>query len=787
MVEQIKRDLMSKLDYLGLDLENINDVLYDFNSLNFNVSRLNNDKDHKVFRFIPIDKIEILLTPSLRSDSVREKYSKAEPLRNYLISDGNEESLEKYTTFLKMLQIFSIADVENVSNLQTEMEKSEPFRVRYNKEHLWHIYYSEATDRYFMLVCTKESTFAEFFYLLKKKIELSKKPKMEVPKIFVPINYINYSETYLNRDEIIDLENYLWLFTKNWPSIFEVYDKENKLSLQIIGETFVYDNVKSTYKLKLCNADESIKFYKLLKALFIMQTELKDYFSFTTKIDSKNGLEIYYDNLRITYENLTEFIKDKYDNIKIEIEEQNKSIKKVDKELNKIKKRISEKEKEYIQKQREIGAFLECKKTFMGKMKYFFKSNKMNKKIRKQVEEETLKKVDDEIVSTNKEEVDLNALNVYMEDRKFYTIEDLVVVYSMFDKGKKKNQSLNQDLRAAKATLYNYEKKVENAEIYISEIDKHKKSIFDFWKFTSKDEQLALEMGEEPEVKENKTIKKVFDFEMDFENLGIQMDRLQRRKFSKEEMDSIFIAKGKLIDILNNLRNNQMDEKQLKTALQKLREEFNNDRLYINEEMFDIFGNITDDNRKTKYIGSRSHRENEKSKYKILNVNKDIDVFDFTERLQVIRTYIEGAIPKVTADFDMTLYKVIQIPHQLNENNLEIMNINIERELEEYEDKGEGALNLLKINFKEGMPLIYYSNIMFYDNTNQTLPEGMDISTNVLVDCSKFNFKLVNTTKFRTNNYFRESNNLILPKSKDLFVYEYDVELKKEKEKKNKD
>ena len=787
MVEQIKRDLISKLDYLGLNLENINTALYDFNPLNFNVSRLNNDKDHKVFRFIPIDKIEILLTPSLRSDSVREKYSKAEPLRNYLVADGNEEALEKYTTFLKMLQVFSIADVENVSNLQTEMEKSEPFRVRYNKEHLWHIYYSEATDRYFMLVCTKESTFAEFFYLLKKKIELAKKPEMEIPKIFVPINYINYSEIYLNRDEIIDLENYLWLFTKNWPSIFEVYDKGNKLSLQIIGETFVYDTVKSTYKLKLCNSDEAIKFYKLLKALFIMQTELKDYFSFTTKIDSKNGLEIYYDNIRITYENLTEFIKNKYDDAKIEIEEQNKSIKKLDKELKKIKNRISEKEKEYIQKQREIGAFLECKKTFMGKMKYFFKSNKMNKKIRKQVEEEVLKKGESEIVSVDKEVVDLKAMNTYMEDRKFYTIEDLVVIYSMLDKGKKKYQSLNQDLRAAKATLYNYEKKVENAEIYISEIDKHKKSIFDFWKFTSKDEQLALEMGEELDSKEARTIKKVFDFEMDFENLGIQMDRLQRRKFSKEEMDSIFIAKGNLISILNNLRNNQMDEKQLKTALKKLKEEFNNDRLYINEEAFDIFGNISDDNRKTKYIGSRSHRENEKSKYKILNINKDIDVFDFTERLQAIRTYIEGAIPKVITEYDMTLYKVIQIPHQLNENNLEIMNINIEKELEEYEDKGEGALNLLKINFKEGMPLIYYSNIMFYDNTNQTLPEGMDVSTNVLVDCSKFDFKLVNTTKFRTNNYFRESNNLILPKSKDLFVYEYDVELKKDKEKKSKE
>ena len=44
----------------------------------------------------------------------------------------------------------------------------------------------------------------------------------------------------LNVNEIADLENYLWLFTKNWASVYEVYDKNNKMSLQIIGETFEY-------------------------------------------------------------------------------------------------------------------------------------------------------------------------------------------------------------------------------------------------------------------------------------------------------------------------------------------------------------------------------------------------------------------------------------------------------------------------------------------------------------------------------------------------------------------
>lgn len=777
--EQIKEDLVSKLEYLNLDLDDKNSSLYDFAPLNFNVSRLNNDKDHRVFKFIPVDEIEILLTPCLRSDPVREKYSKAEPLGKYVFNDGTEEGIERYTTFLKMLNQFSINEVESVSNLQSEMANSEPFKVRFNKEHLWHIYYSDTSDRYFMLVCTKETTFAEMFYLLKKKIELIKNPTLTVPKVFVPINYLNYSETFLSRDEIIDIENYLWLFTKNWPTIFEVYDKENKLSLQIIGETFVYENVKSTYKLKLGTLEESIKFYKLLKALFIMQTEIKDSFKFITKIDSKNGLEMYHGNIRITYDNLTDFIKSQYDIAEVEIDEQNKLIKKLDKDLNKIKQRISEKEKEYIQKQREIGAFLECKKTFMGKVKYFFKSGKMNQKIKKQVDEELLQKKEKIQTKENEDLIDAKSLKVCMEDKKFYTIEDLVVVYGVLDKGKKKYQNLNQDLKAGKATLYNYEKKVENAEIYISEIDKHKKSIFDFWKFTNKDEQLALEMGEEPEEKEEKVIKKVFDFEMDFENLGSEMDKLQRRKFSKEEIDSLFIAKSNLINVLNSLRNNQMDESQIKTSLSDLREEFKQNRLHIQDESFDIFGNISDDGRRTKYIGSRSHRENEKSKYKILNINKEIDVFDFTEKLQAIRTYIEGAIPKITSGFDITLYKIVGISDQINEKNLEIMNINIENELREYDDKGEGAFNLIKINLKEGMPLIYYTNIMFFDNTNQTLPDGMDLSTNVLVDCSKFNFKLINTTKFRTNNYFRESDNLILPKSKDIFVYEYDVELKK--------
>ena len=762
-------DLAEKLKFLGLDLENIPEYLKDFKPLNFNISRMNNDKDHRVYRYVPIDQIEILLTPCLRTDNINDKYSKAVPLGRFLNPEGEVEDIERYAKFLKILNSFSITEIENLATVQKSLEKTEPFKVKYAKDHFWQIYYSPATEQYFMMVCTKEETYAEFLYLLKKLIEFKSNKRARVsPTVFVPINYMNYSEEFLNRDEIANLENYLWLFTKNWPLVFEVYDKKGSMSLQIVGDTYVYNNVKSTYKVKLTDKDSSIKFYKLLKALFILETEVKNYFKFETKIDSKNGLELYYKETRIIYDNLADFIEKEYKIAKDDIFAQDKDCNELDEELEKVKKLVKEKEEEYLEKQKEISTYLEYRKTFFGKVKYFFKSNK---KIKKEKNEEKDQK------KTIKKSENINP--DILEEKTYYTIEDLVVIRSTKEKLERKYRTIAQDLKAQQLKLENLTSKVKNAELYIAEIDEHKKSIFEFWKFANKDEKLSLEMGNENlNKKEIKPIKKAFDYEMDFDDLGIEVDRLERIKLSKEEMDSIYIAGTELNTVINNLRSGNMNKVKIENALDELKEEFNNNRLYIDTETFDIFGNVDVDNRKIKYIGSRSHRENEKSKFRILNINKKIDVFDFTEKLLSIISYIEGAIPKITSKYDMPLYKVAPITENIEDNSFGIFNINVEEALSDFNDSGEGAVNLIKLNFKEKMPLLYYSNIIYYDNVNKTLPEGMDISSKVLIDCKKFDFKLVEKTKFRTNNYFNEQKNLILPKSKDVLVYEYDVELK---------
>ena len=60
----------------------------------------------------------------------------------------------------------------------------------------------------------------------------------------------------------------------------------------------------------------------------------------------------------------------------------------------------------------------------------------------------------------------------------------------------------------------------------------------------------------------------------------------------------------------------------------------------------------------------------------------------------------------------------------------------------------------------------------------------MNLSTKVLIDTSRLKFELVNKTKFRTNSYFSSNEGNVKPKSKDIFVYEYDVFVKDEKNQK---
>ena len=85
-------------------------------------------------------------------------------------------------------------------------------------------------------------------------------------------------------------------------------------------------------------------------------------------------------------------------------------------------------------------------------------------------------------------------------------------------------------------------------------------------------------------------------------------------------------------------------------------------------------------------------------------------------------------------------------------------------------------MNLYKITVGKESNLIAFTNSVFYDNQNKTLPIGMDLSTKVLVDSSKIEkitSKPIKTFKIVT--YEEPNNELSKIKIKTINVFEGEI------------
>lgn len=754
-----KDEIKEKLDYLGIDLENVQKQINEFEDLKFRIPKFYDEKQYRQYRFIPIKDIQILLSPTNRMDDLEEKYKKASPLIDYL-DDTNEENFLKHTTFLKMLKQVQIDEIEKIEEEQAKLNKKIPFKVKFECNYLWQIYYSENTNKYFMLVPTEDSDYSTFFFLLKKQLE-----KKKAGKIFVPVRNVSYQSDYLKKKEYEDIENYLWLFTKDWPLIYEVYDKSNKVSIQIVGETEVYGKIKSSYKIKLNSLVEANQFYKLLKAMFILQTDLPHYFEFKTNITKDGSIEFYNNGEKIEYATITEWVNEQY-NIGIEVIEviENLIIENKQK-LENLKIEAASQEIEYLAKEKQISTFLECKKTFLGKFKYYFKYSKKKKKTK------TNKKVQEEKEENNEKEL---AEKRTTKTKKNYTIEELIELYKEYEKKENEIKNILMDINALKLKNKNMAKKIENATRFIEEIDSHKRSIFEFWKYSNKDEIAALAEGEKEEVNIIKKITKIFDYNEDLESFGKTMDKIQRKVLSKEETDNIYITATSLINILNKIRNNEVLPKEIETSLKNIKKEAKEEAKLDDIEEFNIFGGISQDATKISKIGNKKHREIAKDKFNILEVNKNTKQVGYKAKLEQVIEIVQKALKKVVVTEDLPVYKAV-VNEKLNQNSFNVFNINPEIEIENIIKQKENKINLYKINLRRGINAISYTNIIFYDNQNKTLPLGQDISSNILVDLSRSELVEKEKQEFKILSFKNERDDFSKMAVKTITVYEMDI------------
>ena len=762
MKKIVKDEIEEKLEYLGLDLNNVPETLKIFEPINYRITKKYEENKYKQYRFIPIKDIEILLTPANRLDNIEQKYSKASSLYSYLVPD-TEENILRHATFLQMLKKLQIQDIENIEAEQKQLSAKIPFKVKYPGNYLWQIYYSENSDKYFMLVPTEDSNYSAFFFLLKKQLE-----KKKSGKIFVPISHIDYSKGLLTKSEIEDIENYLWLFTKDWPIIYEVHDKTDKISMQIVGDTEVFDKIKTPYKIVLNNKVETNEFYKLIKALFILQTELPHYYNFETNVNNSGEIEFFYNSKKIEYCVLASFINQEYKLLvtkEMNIESENEIFKF---KLQKLQSEAKTLEADYIAKEKQISMYLECKRTFLGKVKYFFKYGKKSKK----------NKVNSANVDEQEQQIEPEAISkdeITEKESNQYTLEELINRYKEYAKKEEESKNILMDINALKLKNKNIAKKIENAKKFIEEIDEHNKSIFEFWKYTNKDEVSQLAEGEEETLNVTPKIKRKFDYEQDLEDLGQELDKLQRAKLSKEELDSLYILSTDVNRAINSLVGYKLQaKKELEASLKRLKEEAVEDKNLNDEENFDIFGSLIEDGRKVKTIANKSHRELPKDKYAILDISKNTKATEYKFCLDGIIKNIGDALNKVQSPQDFVVYKATD--EALNIDKFNIFNVNPEQEVKEAIKSNQNTINLYKINVKKDANVIAYTNCVFYDNKNKTLPIGMDLSTKVLLDSSNItdlNSRPIKT--FKMVSYEDEKNELSKIKVTTINVFEGEV------------
>ncbi len=762
--------LRDKVNYIGFELEKVPEFLKDFEPLNYRAPKVYDETTYKVYKYVKIKDIEILITPKDRLDELSERYKLASPLFTYMKPETNED-IEKYAYFLKMINQTKISDIENIEKEQIEFQKEIPFDVKFGNNFKWQVFYSDYADKYFMLASTNETDNSPMFYLLKRKIEENKSRSKKENTIFIPISNEEYSGKILKKSEIEDLSNYLWYFTKDWPSIYEITDIEGNTFLQIVGNAVIYDKMTSKYRVILKDKKQAMIFYKLVKALFILSYDLPSQYQFKVKISENGGLDFYYNNKKIEYELLAEFLKEEA----ISKIKENEKIKidtiEIKADIKDLQKNAEEKNQEYLRKEKEIVTFLECKKTFMGRIKYFFKGKKSKAKEEQEhsIDKNRLK----DILSQDKEEI--NHYNEKELEDKKYTVEDIIRVGKELDDNRKENKNAQLDMKALQNKVENLDKKIKNASEYLDEIDKHKKSIFEFWKYANKDESKMLAEGTENDDENKQNLKKTFNYEEDVESLATKVDTEQREKLTHEGLDAIF-ASNFVLDGINIVSKESLlksDEEKISSLLDKLKGEYKEDADKIEEKDFDIFGNVSEDKTKIKTLKNNKHREAEKDKFKVLNINLNTEINEFVEKLKKLRKILVEESDKIEVPYDISLYKASN--EKITPEGFDKFSINPFETLNNLEKIATSKETYLyKINVPENTKLIFYSNITFFENNNKTLPLGMDISQESLINMDLYNLELSKKEEFNINIFKDEFTSFV----KKVNVYEYNLKEK---------
>ena len=213
-----------------------------------------------------------------------------------------------------------------------------------------------------------------------------------------------------------------------------------------------------------------------------------------------------------------------------------------------------------------------------------------------------------------------------------------------------------------------------------------------------------------------------------------------------------------------NLIKNNFD-KTIYDDLENLKARLLKEKQESDVEDFDIFGGATEDREKIKELSHSKHRETEKNLVQIMKTDENFTIEEIKDEIIQKKNDINEALKKVYTPVDLSIYKIIDKESSFKENEYIILNID---EIDLLENCNLQEFKLIKINLKENMNALFFTNIIYYNNKNGTLPLGMNITKKVLIDGSKFKFILKETQNLIRINEFDEVQK--------IEIEEYDLE-----------
>ena len=198
------------------------------------------------------------------------------------------------------------------------------------------------------------------------------------------------------------------------------------------------------------------------------------------------------------------------------------------------------------------------------------------------------------------------------------------------------------------------------------------------------------------------------------------MDRMQRELLSENEINAIYNLKY-CMEIIKNIE----EDEELEKLLHKIKEKKNED---------EIFSDLLDDYTNIVKINNKECRERKRKPFRGYLINNDENN---KERIKKIvsenKKIVDNALKKIISLAKISIY-VTEIE---KENTYIIGEIQAEKIIKE----AKGDIKIYKINVECGNNAIYLTNIIFFNNINNTLPVGMNIETKILLKMPKINKK----------------------------------------------